>query len=92
MSETTVMPTTGDSGFTYGQDIIGLFKFGVGAYFNSQNVQAGLESKQRYDSLNGQLYQNGQVASPLLPTGGTSYLPLLLGVGALVAIIFLIKD
>ena len=86
------LPTTGDSGYSYGADIIGLFKYGVGQYFNNKNIEAGLETKQRFDSLNGQLYQNGQAANPLLPTGATNYMPIILGAVALIAVVFLVKD
>lgn len=88
--DTTTLPTTADSGYNYGSDIVGLFKYGVGAYFNNQNLQATLENKARYDSINGTLYANGQ-ATGGFAAGGSNYTPLILGAVALLVVVVLIN-
>lgn len=86
----TDLPPTSDSGYDYGQGILDLFKFGVGAYANTQIAK--IESKNRYDSVNGQLYMNGQRANPLKPQNQTSNVaPLLIGAAALVVVVLLLK-
>lgn len=91
MDNTTTLPTTADSGYNYGAGIIDLFKFGVGAYYNNQNQTAMFDAKARYDSINGTLYQNGQAANPLTPTGQQNYMPLIIGAGVILAIVLLVK-
>lgn len=85
------VPAAADNGTTYGNDIIDLFKFGIGAYYTNQSQQ--FESKTRYDALNGQLYQNGVAATSLLPNGNgiNNYLPLIIGGAILLVAVLAFK-
>lgn len=91
MGDTTPVAAAADNGTTYGSDIIDLFKFGIGAYYNNQSQQ--FESKTRYDALNGQLYQNGVAANPLLPnpSGVRNYLPWIIGGAVLLVAVLAFK-
>lgn len=78
-----------ENGYSYGKDIIDLFKFGVGQYYGSKTAE--FESKARFDLLNGQLYQNGMPAGMFQSRGGVNMLPWIIGGVALVAVVLLVK-
>lgn len=55
-----VFPTTGDSGVTYGNDILSILKYGVGAYVGLESQKNYLENKTLYEASPSGLTENGQ--------------------------------
>lgn len=90
MPNVNFLPDTADNTSNYGSQLIDLFKFGVGAYYDDRSRK--LESKLRYEALNGQLYENGQAATALLPNGTMNMTPLLLIGGVVLLAVLLMRN
>lgn len=61
-------PTTGDSGVSYGNDILDLLKYGVGAYIGLESQRDYLEDKRFYMANSQGLTQSGQPAGGYSPS------------------------
>lgn len=84
------VPQAADNSATYGNQLIDLFKFGVGAYYDNRASQ--FETKTRYEALNGQLFENGQSANALLPTVTMNMMPYILIGGAVLLAVVLMRN
>jgi hypothetical protein len=75
--------TAGGQPAQYGQDVLDLFKFGIGAWSDNQKTQQLFDYK-KFEATNGGLYQQGRAASmPAAASGGISPL-VIVGIGAIV--------
>lgn len=79
----TPTDTAGGAPAQYGQAVLDVFKYGIGAYTATVQQQNMLDYK-RYEATNGGLFQQGRAATlPKASTGGASGL-VLMGVAAVV--------
>lgn len=70
-----VYPTTGDSGVDYGQGVLDLLKYGVGAYVGLESQRDSLEDKRLYMANSQGLTQAGQPAGAYPGAGVRTAIP-----------------
>lgn len=83
---------SGATSHDYGADVLDLFKFGVGSYFNYKAQT--IDPKTRYETFGDGLYANGQVANNPIQgstTRAVNYTPWLIGGGVLLLAVVLLK-
>lgn len=87
-------PSTSDSGWDYGKDVLDVLKYGAGVLLMRE--QADWEDKRRYEQAANGIALQGQAAAVAASANGvtsSSMMPLLLIGGAvLVAAVLLLKD